>query len=66
MAPKVASLPQDQKQELVESVQELDNFIETKATKLGSEHNFGLVTYNETDYLWTIDYGDKQLKSCSF
>jgi len=65
MAPKVAALPQAQKQELVESVQEIDNFIETKATRPNSEHDFGLVTYNETDYLWTIDYSDKQLKSPS-
>jgi len=51
LTPKVTALPEAQKQKVVESVRELDNFIEAKSVRSAREHNFGLVTCNETDYL---------------
>jgi hypothetical protein len=65
MTPKVSALPEDKKQALLAAVQNLDNFIETEEVSPFREHDFGLVTQDDTDYLWEIDYCDKSLKSKS-
>lgn len=51
---RVAALPEDKKQELLQAVQNLDNFVETKAVD-SSQHDTELVTQDDTDYLWEID-----------
>lgn len=65
MSPKVEALSNQEKQTLLQAVGKVDNFIETKATNSSKLHEFGLVTHHETEYIWEIDYCDKQLKSIS-
>ena len=65
LTPKVAALAEDKKQELFQAVRSLDNFIETETVSPSGEHNFGLVTQDNTDYLWEIDYYDQSLTSIS-
>lgn len=65
ITPKVAALPQERKQAVIEAVQCVDAFIENKAVSVSQEHDFGVVTENDTDYLWEIDYYDKHLKTKS-
>lgn len=57
---RVAALPEDKKQELLQAVRDVDNFVETIAVK-PSQHDTGLVTQDDMDYLWEIDYCDKSL-----
>lgn len=61
---RVAAQPENRKQELLQAVRDLDNFVETKAVN-PSQHDIGLVTQDDTDYLWEIDYCDKSLNSRS-
>ena len=65
MTPKVAALEENKKQALFQAVRSLDNFIETEAVSPSREHDFGLVTQDDTDYLWEIDYCDPSLTSRS-
>ena len=65
ITPKVAALAEDSQQALFQAVRALDNFIETEAVSPSGKHDFGLVTQDDTDYFWEIDYWDKSLTSRS-
>lgn len=67
MTPKVETLPADQKHKLLEDISKVDHFInpEPKAASSGEEHDFGLVSEDEIDYYWEVDYYNKDLKSSS-
>lgn len=62
---KVAALAENKQQALFQAVRSVDNFIETEAVSPSGEHDFGLVTQDDTDYLWEIGYCDKSLTSRS-
>lgn len=65
MSPKVETLPNQEKQALLQVVGNTNNFIETKVSNSSKLHDFGLVTHRDTEYIWEIDYYDKQLNSNS-
>lgn len=59
LSPQVESLPALQQQALLEAVSATHYFIEPQA------HDFGLVSLDETDFLWEIDYYSPDLKETS-
>lgn len=60
LSPKVESLPETEKRQLLSALRQVDNYIEhPNVTSLGW-HDFGIVTVDETDYIWEIDYYDTQ------
>ena len=60
LSPKVEALPENKKELLINAVSNVDYFVEGD-----SSHDLGLVTVEDTYYLWEIDYYDKNLRSSS-
>ncbi len=63
--PKVRALPEARKQALFRAVQSVDNFVKSPPVNLSAEHDTGIVTQDDTDYLWEIDYCNKSLTAKS-
>jgi len=59
LSPQVEALPVPQQQALFEAVSTTHHFIEPQA------HDFGLVSLDETDFFWEIDYYSQDLKATS-
>jgi len=55
LSPQVEALPAPQRQALLEAVSTTHYFIE-------EGHDFGVVSLDETDFLWEIDYYNQDLK----
>lgn len=64
-SPKVEALPETEKQKLLEAVKKIDFYLETPVVSFLSFHSLGLVSIDDTEYLWEIDYYDKSCNSLS-
>ena len=65
LSPFVEALPNNKRQELLQAVGSVDYFIDPPLHTSVNLHDFGLVTLDDTDYLWEINYYDRTLRSNS-
>lgn len=65
LSPQVEALATDRQQALLEALGKTNCFIDSQAVHADQDHDFGLVSLDETDYFWEIDYYNQDLKAVS-
>lgn len=57
---QVESLPDGEKKRLLKAVREVDFYLDRPLLSFVSAHSTGLVNVGEIEYIWEIDYYDRQ------